>query len=83
MDLDYGTGDTAAVEESFEGLAALKQLKCLEVRVRTAAFEPAALLPLTSLTTLVTLGCSWCVVDDAEPGVTSVDLALCYRQVRS
>lgn len=54
------------MRESFAGLAALTRLRSLVVRVGITAFRVAALLPLTSLTALTSLVCSWLPADAGD-----------------
>lgn len=61
VEVSYGKGDIDAVEESFSGIAAITQLRRLSVLLGARlGVAHSVLLPLTTLTALLTLECSWC-----------------------
>jgi hypothetical protein len=64
MEVFYNANDHAVFSESVRGLAAISQLKVLDVKQVSLAFKLASLLPLTSLTALTDLRVYWYPHDD-------------------
>jgi hypothetical protein len=64
----YGPGSVAAIEQSVKGLAALTNLRALTVSVTSEDLTVGSLLPLTSLTKLVSLDFVCMTVDGEDSG---------------
>jgi hypothetical protein len=65
----YADGEMAALQESLNGLAAVTQLKDLCITQSRDDMTVAALLPLTSLTALTNLECTFEIFEDEDPDV--------------
>jgi hypothetical protein len=62
----YADGDMAALQDSLNGLAAVTQLKDLCITQSRDDMTVAALLPLTSLTALTNLECTFEIFEDGH-----------------
>lgn len=83
VDIIFGADGGLAAEQCMRGLAAVTQLRCLNLCVYIYGRSVASLLPLTSLSSLTKLDYTGCASNDCGEGSNDNDVSLVLRQVSS